>query len=125
MHMHQTILSTKKVDSRIVQKLNNTEKNSELILFDRVKTINQKNRTCIEIKKALQKNKKSYDEMLLKRFKLIGNTLFFKKKLWVFESNQLKLDIIKEIHDQFVSKHLNVRRICKYLHRWYYWSQAK
>ncbi len=81
MHMHQTILSTKKVDSRIVQKLNNTEKNSELILFDRVKTINQKNRTCIEIKKALQKNKKSYDEMLLKRFKLIGNTLFFKKKL--------------------------------------------
>jgi hypothetical protein len=32
--------------------------------------------------------------MLLKKFKSIENTLFFKKKLWVFESNQLKFDII-------------------------------
>jgi hypothetical protein len=123
--MHQTILSMKKVDSRIVQELNDTKENSELILFDRVKTTNQEDRTCTEIRKVLQENKKSYDEMLLKRFKTIENTLFFKKKLWVFESNQLKLDIIREIHDQSVSEHSDVRRICKYLHKWYYWSQAK
>jgi capsular polysaccharide biosynthesis protein len=79
--MHQTILSTKKVDSRIVQELNDTKENSKLTLFDRVKTTNQEDRTCIEIKKALQENKKSYDEMLLKRFKSVENTLFFKKKL--------------------------------------------
>jgi hypothetical protein len=79
--MHQTILSAKKVDSRIVQELNDTEENSELILFDRVKTANQEDRTCTEIRKALQENKKSYDEMLLKRFKSVENTLFFKKKL--------------------------------------------
>jgi hypothetical protein len=79
--MHQTILSAEKVDSRIVQDLNDTKKNSELTLFDRVKTVNQEDRICIEIKKVLQKNKKSYDEMLLKRFKSIENTLFFKKKL--------------------------------------------
>jgi hypothetical protein len=35
----------------------------------------------------LQENKKSYDEMLLKRFKSIENILFFKEKLWVLESN--------------------------------------
>jgi hypothetical protein len=63
--------------------------------------------------------------MLLKRFESIENILFFKKKLWVFDSDQLKLDIIKEIHDQSISKHSNVRRICKYLYKWYYWSQAK
>jgi hypothetical protein len=79
--MHQTILSVKKIDSRIVQELNDTKENSELILFDRVKTANQEDRTCTEIKKVLQKNKKSYDEMLLKRFKTVENTLFFKKKL--------------------------------------------
>jgi hypothetical protein len=124
-HMHQTILSAKKVDSRIVQELNDTKKNSELILFDRVKTVNQENRICIKIKKVLQKNKKSYDEMLLKRFKSIENTLFFKKKLWVLESDQLKLDIIREIHDQSVSEHSDVRRICKYFQKWYYWSQTK
>jgi hypothetical protein len=79
--MHQTILSAKKVDSRIVQELNDTKESSQLILFDGVKTANQEDRTCTEIRKVLQKNKKSYDEMLLKRFKSIENTLFFKKKL--------------------------------------------
>jgi hypothetical protein len=115
--MHQTILSAKKVDSRIVQELNDTKKNSELILFDRVKTINQEDRICIEIKKVLQKNKKSYNEMLLKRFKSVENTLFFKKKLCILESDQLKLNIIREIHDQSISEHSNVRRICKYLQK--------
>ncbi len=124
-HMYQTILSAKKVDSRIVQKLNDTKENSELILFDRVKTVNQEDYTCIKIRKVLQENKKSYDEMLLKRFKSVENTLFFKKKLWILESDQLKLNIIREIHDQSVSKHSDVRRICKYLHKWYYWSQTK
>jgi hypothetical protein len=68
----------------------------------------------------LQENKKSYDEMLLKRFKSIENILFFKKKLWVLESDQLKLNIIKKIHDQSVSEHSDVRCICKYFHKWYY-----
>jgi hypothetical protein len=63
--------------------------------------------------------------MLLKKFEMIENTLFFKKKLWIFESDQLKLNIIREIHDQFVSEHSSIRRTCKYLHKWYYWSQAK
>jgi hypothetical protein len=55
--------------------------------------------------------------MLLKRFEIIKNTLFFKKKLWVLKFDQLKLNIIKEIHDQIFSEHSNVRRTCKYLHK--------
>jgi hypothetical protein len=121
-HMRQTVLSVEKIDSRIVQELNDTK---ELFLFDRVKTVNQENHTCIEIRKVLQKNKKSYDDMLLKKFKSIENTLFFKKKLWVSEIDQLKLNIIREIHDQLASEHSDVRRTCKYFHKWYYWSQVK
>ncbi len=124
-HMHQTVLSVEKVDSRIVQELNDTEEHSELFLFDRVKTINQKNSKCTEIRAAIQNKKKFFDEMLLKKFEIIENTLFFKKKLWISKFDQLKLNIIKEIHDQSVFKHSNIRRICKYLHKWYYWSQAK
>jgi hypothetical protein len=63
--------------------------------------------------------------MLLKKFEMIENTLFFKKKLWVFEFDQLKLNIIRKIHDQFASKHSDIRRTCKYFYKWYYWSQAK
>jgi hypothetical protein len=81
--MHQTILSAEKIDSRIVQQINDTEENSnsKLSLFDRVKTINQKDHKCTEIRKILEENKKSYDEMLLKKFKSIEDILFFKEKL--------------------------------------------
>jgi hypothetical protein len=86
--MHQTVLSIKKINLHILQKLNDTKKNftkeisnSKLSLFDRVKTVNQKNRKCTEIRKVLQENKKSYDEVLLKKFKLIENILLFKEKL--------------------------------------------
>jgi hypothetical protein len=79
--MHQTILSTEKVDSRIVQELNDTEEDSELSLFDRVKSVNQRDSTCTAIRDAIQNRKKFFDEMLLKKFESIEDTLFFKKKL--------------------------------------------
>jgi hypothetical protein len=63
--------------------------------------------------------------MMLKKFEMIENILFFKKKLWVSEFDQLKLNIIKKIHDQSTSEHLNMRRTCKYLSKWYYWSQMR
>ncbi len=63
--------------------------------------------------------------MLLKNIEMLENILFFKKKLWIFKLNQLKLNIIREVHDALVSKHSNVRCTCKYLHKWYYWSQTK
>jgi hypothetical protein len=84
-HMHQTILFTEKIDSRIVRELNDTEEdtdlNAKLSLFDRIKTANQKNITCTTIRDAIQSRKKFFDEMLLKKFEVIENTLFFKKKL--------------------------------------------
>jgi hypothetical protein len=79
--MNQTVLSIEKVDSRIVQELNDTKEHSKLFLFDRVKTINQKDSKCAKIRAAIQNKKKFFDEMLLKKFEIIENTLFFKKKL--------------------------------------------
>jgi hypothetical protein len=123
-HMHQIVLSLNKIDFRVVQELNDTEKDTKLSLFDRVKTANQENRNCIIIRDAIRDRQKSFDEMLLKKFEIIENTLFFKKKLWV-SIDQLKLNIIREVHDKSVSEHSDSRRTCKYLNRWYYWSQVK
>jgi hypothetical protein len=118
-HIHQTVLSAEKIDSRIVQELNDTKENSmiDLFLFDRVKTINPKNTTCVIIRDAIRNRKKSFDEMFLKKFESIKNTLFFKKKLWVSEFDQLKLNIIRKIHDQSISRHSDIRRTCKYINR--------
>jgi hypothetical protein len=71
-HMHQTVLSSEKIDSRILQKLNDIEEeNSELSLFDRVKTANQENLTCVAIRDAIRNKKKFFDEMLLKKFESV------------------------------------------------------
>jgi hypothetical protein len=59
--------------------------------------------------------------MLFKTFKSVENILFFKEKLRVSDLNQLKLDIIKEIHDQSTSNYFDICRTCKYLNKWYYW----
>jgi hypothetical protein len=69
------------MNSRIVQELNDTKEHSELFLFDRVKAVNQKDLKCAKIRVAIQNKKKFFDEMLLKKFEIIENTLFFKKKL--------------------------------------------
>jgi hypothetical protein len=62
--------------------LNDTEEeNFELSLFDRIKTTNQEDVTYVIIKNAVRDRKKSFNEMLLKRFEMIENILFFKKKL--------------------------------------------
>jgi hypothetical protein len=124
-HMHHIVLFLNKINSRVVQELNDTEEDTKLFLFDRVKIASQEDRTCTDIRKVLQENKKSYDEMLLKKFKSIENILFFKQKLWVLEFEKLKLNIIREVHDKLVLEHWKVRRTCKYLLKWYYWSQAK
>jgi hypothetical protein len=79
--MHQIVLSLNKMNSRVVQKLNDTEEDTKLSLFDRVKSFNQKDFTCTIIQDAIQNRKKFFDEMLLKKFEMIENTLFFKKKL--------------------------------------------
>jgi capsular polysaccharide biosynthesis protein len=68
-HMHQIVLSSEKVDSRILQKLNDMkEENSKLSLFEKVKLTNQEDSTCITIRNAIRDRKKSFDEMLLKKF---------------------------------------------------------
>jgi hypothetical protein len=63
--------------------------------------------------------------MLLKKFELIKNILFFKKKLWISEFDQLKLEIIKNIHDQSSSKHSEMWCIYVYIKKWYCWSALK
>jgi anaerobic ribonucleoside-triphosphate reductase len=54
--MHQILLTLKKMNFQILEEINDIEKdNSELQLFDKIKTINQINAKCIIIKNALKK----------------------------------------------------------------------
>ncbi len=117
-HMHQILLSSEKVD-----RINHLKENRELCLFNKIKTFNQKDSRCKEIRQALIMRKKNFDEMLLKHFKIMkDNVLLFRNKLWVLDLNELKLQILKKIHDQSVVEHLEFRRTLFIISRHFYWT---
>jgi hypothetical protein len=58
--MHQTLLTSEKMNSQILKEINDTEEdNSELQLFDRIKTTNQTDAECTVIRDALERNEKN------------------------------------------------------------------
>jgi hypothetical protein len=63
--------------------------------------------------------------MLFKHFKNVKNILFYRDKLWISDSNELKLDVIREMHDQSIVDHSNIRRTYEFVKRLYYWSEMK
>jgi hypothetical protein len=124
--MHQILLTSKKMNFQILEEINDTEEdNSELQLFDRIKTTNQTDAECTVIRNALKRNEKNWNEMLFKHFKNVKNTLFYRDKLWISDSNELKLNVIREVHDQWTVNHSNIRRTYEFVKRLYYWSEMK
>ena len=75
-HMHQTLLSS----NRVVI-INNTKEDEDLYLFDKINIANQEDIHSNAIKTAINQKKKKFDEILLKKFKIMKNTLFFRDKL--------------------------------------------
>ncbi len=61
---------------------------------------------------------------MLKNFKNVKKTLFYNDKLWV-SIDELRLDVIREVHDQSTVKHSEIRRIYKFVKRLCYWSEMK
>jgi hypothetical protein len=58
--MHQILLTSEKMNFQILKEINDIEEdNSELQLFDRIKTINQTDTECTIIRNALKRNKKN------------------------------------------------------------------
>ncbi len=59
-------------------------------------------------KRIKTKNDKNWNKMLLKNFKNVKNTLFYHDKLWV-SIDESRLDVIREVHNQFVVKHSEIK----------------
>ncbi len=98
-YMYQIILFSKNINARILQKINDIERNdADLKLFDWIKNVNQTNANCIEIRNALKRNDKNWNEILLKNFKNVKNTLFYHDKLWV-STDESRLDVVSKMHD--------------------------
>ena len=55
---------------------------------------------------------------------IIKNELLYKKKrLWVFNFDHFRLNVIRQIHDQIVVKHFDYARTFRLINQNYYWSR--
>ncbi len=59
-----------------------------------------------------------------KKFQKCEKHIILYNKLWV-SIDELKLDIIRKIHDQSTIKHSNIKRMYKFVKRLYYWLEMR
>jgi hypothetical protein len=87
--------------------------------------LNKSDVICIELRKTINEKKHNYKQWFLKKFEIIEEVLQFRKKLWVLENDELRLNILKKIHDQLVVKHSSIRRTLNLIKRHFYWSRMR
>ena len=89
---------------------------------------NKQNDLCSRIWRRL----KTLDSTLFENNKNLSNykncfvkkDFFYKKNcLWLFNFDYLRLNVIRQIHDQITVKHFGYVRIYRFISQYYYWSR--
>jgi transposase InsO family protein len=123
-HMHQILLPASRLDDKLKESLIN-DLEEETQLFERAMKLNQEDAFCIEMKKAIEDKRHSYKQWPLRKFEIAENALLFRKKLWIPENDELRLNILKEIHDQPAVGHPGIRRTWDLIKRHFYWPRMR
>jgi hypothetical protein len=128
-HMYQTLLSINRLNDKIKESMINdlkiNAKDIESQLFERFMKLNQKNSFYIEMKRVIEDKRHSHKQWSSKKFEIVENALLFRKKLWILENDELRLNILKEIHDQLAVEHFDIRRTWDLIKRHFYWSRIR
>ena len=97
--------------------------NEDDFTFDRIIQTNKRNKFCRKFFKILIANVIVHDDIKLRNCRNVDNVLYMKNKLWVSESQQIKL--FQKIHDQSTNNHLDKNRIIEFIKWFYYWFRLK
>ncbi len=95
----------------------------EINLYQRVRLVNQKNELCNEYQQAMNKDELKLHDTKLKNCQIIDNVLFKKSLLWVLKQMHTKL--LRNIHDQSLISHSDIRWMIDLVQRFYYWSDHR
>ena len=92
-------------------------------IFDQIVQTNKWNKLCQKFRKTLLANVIVYDDIKLRNCRNVDDVLYMKNKLWVFESQQVKL--LQKVHDQSTNDHFGKNCIIEFIKRFYYWFRLK
>ena len=114
---HQTILTP----DRVQILANSMDEDGST--FDRIVQANERDELCQEFRKALATNVTVHDGIKLRNCRNVNGVLYMKNRLWVPESQQVKL--LQEVHDQPASGHPGKNRTIELIKRFYYWPRLE
>lgn len=113
-HQRQVILTPDRVQLRVTE--------VEEGIFERIRQLNLTDPTCNEFREAISRNQRKLHGQTLDRFRVVDEALFKNGLLWVPDvPEELRTELIREVHDQPSSGHCGVRRTIALLTRHYYW----
>ena len=113
-HRMQVLLPPDRIEIQPIEVTNETEEEDEKLedlptLPDRVKEANQSDALFTEVREYLANPENYYRPTVYLRGSRAANGLLYKdNKLWI--ADDLRLDVIQEIHDQPAVGHTGVRR---------------
>ena len=95
-----------------------------LILPDQVKKLNQINALFTEVYQYLT-NPEDYNRsnVYLRSSRVSNGLLYKNNKLWV--DNDLRLDVIREVHNQPAVRHAETRKTILLIQQYYFWPKIK
>ena len=127
-HLTKTLLIVDRLETQSIDFEKKNEKNSEKFIFvEKISRANKKNEICFKIRRRLKTSDSTLieNENLSNHFNcIIKNEFFYKAdRLWIFDLDHLRLNVIRQVHDQIAIKHFDYVRTFRLINQCYYWSR--
>ena len=135
-HQIRTLLFTNRLKILSIDPESDEKENSEELTFvEKVSRANRENEICFRIRRRLKTRKLSKtselsttsienDDLSNHTNCIIKNELLYKEeRLWVFNLDYLRLNVIRQVHDQITVEHFDYARTFRLINQNYYWPR--
>ncbi len=106
-------------------KIADLKKNNDQSIYKQILEINEINKNCMLLCKAIARDETQYEDIKLKNCQTQNEILYHDSQLWVSFNELLQMNLIREIHDQSSINHSEILRTVKIIKRNYYWSSMQ
>ena len=128
-HQIKTLLSFDKLKIQSIDIKKKLKKfTKKLTCVEKISRANERNEICSKIRRRLKRS----DSTSIEKDKYLFNykncfvkiEFFYKKnRMWISNFDHLKLNVIRQIHDQIIVKHFDYVRNYRFINQCYYWSR--
>ncbi len=103
-------------------KIADLKKNISKSIYKQILETNRINENCMLLREAIAKDETQCKDIKLKNCRVQKKILYHDNQLWVSFNELLQMNLIREMHDQFLIDYSDILKTVKIIKRNYYWS---